>query len=234
MLVDFWIESYIERGTSTTHSLCSVISSTIAQKTWFYFPTKQCEIQHSHFINPNPISYHSPLSAPKTLPSITMAMTSLSATSLSFQPSLNFSTPITQGCYKTSSLGAVCVGWDRRSFPSLRSSRFRICAVQAEPETVQKVCDIVRKQLVLAPESELTPDTKFSDLGADSLDTVEIVMAFEEEFDINVEEDGSQNISTVQEAADLIQKLVQEKKVDQEKTVDKEKKVDQDNVTESA
>lgn len=44
---------------------------------------------------------------------------------------------------------------------------------------------------------------------------VEIVMGLEDEFGINVEEDGSQNISTVQEAADLIEKLVQEKKVDQ-------------------
>ncbi|XP_047149674.1 acyl carrier protein 1, chloroplastic-like [Vigna umbellata] len=144
-----------------------------------------------------------------------MAMASLSATSLTFQPSLNFSTASTQGCYKTSTLGAVCVGRNRRSFPSLRSSRFRICAVQAQPETVEKVCEIVRKQLALSTESELTPDTKFSDLGADSLDTVEIVMGLEEEFGINVEEDGSQNISTVQEAADLIEKLVQEKKVDQ-------------------
>ncbi|QCD84973.1 acyl carrier protein 1, chloroplastic-like [Vigna unguiculata] len=147
-------------------------------------------------------------------------MASLSATSLTFQPSLNFSTAISQGCYKTSPFGAVCVGWNRRSFPSLRSSRFRICAVQAQPETLQKVCDIVRKQLALPKESELTPDTKFSDLGADSLDTVEIVMTLEEEFNINVEEDGSQNISTVQEAADLIEKLVQEKKVDQNKATE--------------
>lgn len=44
--------------------------------------------------------------------------------------------------------------------------------VKAQPETVQKVCDIVRKQLALPAESELTPDTKFSALGADSLDTV--------------------------------------------------------------
>ena len=43
---------------------------------------------------------------------------------------------------------------------------------QAKPETVQKVCEIVRKQLALPPESELTPDTKFAALGADSLDTV--------------------------------------------------------------
>ena len=76
---------------------------------------------------------------------------------------------------------------------------------------MQKVCNIVRKQLALPAESELTPDTKFSALGADSLDTVEIVMGLEEEFGITVEEDGSQNISTVQEAADLIEKLVQDK-----------------------
>ena len=44
--------------------------------------------------------------------------------------------------------------------------------VQAKPETVDKVCEIVRKQLALSPESELTPDSKFSALGADSLDTV--------------------------------------------------------------
>jgi len=50
--------------------------------------------------------------------------------------------------------------------------------VQAQPETVQKVCDIVRKQLVLSPESQLTPDTKFSELGADSLDTVRSKLSF--------------------------------------------------------
>ena len=40
---------------------------------------------------------------------------------------------------------------------------------------------------------------------------VEIVMALEEEFDINVEEENSQNITTVREAADMIDKLVQDK-----------------------
>lgn len=52
-------------------------------------------------------------------------------------------------------------------------------------------------------------------MNVEMLWQVEIVMALEEEFSINVEEDGSQNISTVQEAADLIEKLVQEKKVGQ-------------------
>ncbi|KAF5743658.1 acyl carrier protein 1 chloroplastic [Tripterygium wilfordii] len=94
--------------------------------------------------------------------------------------------------------------------PASKTVRLQVsCA--AKPETVQKVCEIVRKQLALPPESELTPESKFSALGADSLDTVEIVMGLEEEFDISVEEENSQNITTVQEAADLIDKLVQKK-----------------------
>ncbi|BBH03617.1 acyl carrier protein 4, partial [Prunus dulcis] len=75
----------------------------------------------------------------------------------------------------------------------------------------KRFVEIVRKQLALPPESEVTPDSKFASLGADSLDTVEIVMGLEEEFDISVEEESSQNISTVQEAADLIEKLVEKK-----------------------
>lgn len=43
---------------------------------------------------------------------------------------------------------------------------------QAKPETVQKVCEIVKKQLALSDETELTPESKFAALGADSLDTV--------------------------------------------------------------
>lgn len=46
------------------------------------------------------------------------------------------------------------------------------CELQAKQETVDKVCEIVRKQLALPPEKEITPRTTFSDLGADSLDTV--------------------------------------------------------------
>ncbi|KAL4333473.1 hypothetical protein GQ457_07G023440 [Hibiscus cannabinus] len=47
--------------------------------------------------------------------------------------------------------------------------------------------------------------SKFADLGADSLDTVKIVKGLEEEFGINVEEDNTQNITTVQDAVDLIE-----------------------------
>ncbi|XWS53682.1 hypothetical protein CRYUN_Cryun10bG0021400 [Craigia yunnanensis] len=96
------------------------------------------------------------------------------------------------------------------SFPSLRtqpgSLRFRVsCA--AKPETVDKVCAIVRKQLALPDDSSVTGESKFAALGADSLDTVEIVMGLEEEFGISVEEESAQSITTVQEAADLIEKM---------------------------
>ncbi|CAN6372158.1 unnamed protein product [Urochloa humidicola] len=89
---------------------------------------------------------------------------------------------------------------------SLRTPRFRVYA--AKPETVNKVMDIVKTQLALGADAALTPESKFTDLGADSLDTVEIVMALEEEFKITVEEDNAQNITTIQEAAELIDKLV--------------------------
>ncbi|XP_030539491.1 acyl carrier protein 4, chloroplastic isoform X1 [Rhodamnia argentea] len=112
---------------------------------------------------------------------------------------------------ETSRLKIVSLGWRKNGFPSLRSSRLHVSCAQAKPETVDKVCEIVRKQLALPAEADLTPESKFSAIGADSLDTVEIVMALEEEFGISVEEESSQNITTVQEAADLIEKLVQKK-----------------------
>ncbi|KAK3223779.1 hypothetical protein Dsin_010804 [Dipteronia sinensis] len=141
-----------------------------------------------------------------------MATFSAAATSsVSFASSLKPSlrNNVTSGI-TTSNLKMVTAGWAKKNFPSLKTNRFNVsCA--AKPETVQKVCDIVRKQLALAADVELTPESKFSALGADSLDTVEIVMGLEEEFDISVEEESSQNITTVQEAADLIEKLVEKK-----------------------
>ncbi|KAM6577634.1 hypothetical protein CsatB_029471 [Cannabis sativa] len=95
-----------------------------------------------------------------------------------------------------------------RSTP--QSVRLQVsCA--AKKETVEKVCGIVKKQLALGDDQELSAESKFSDLGADSLDTVEIVMGLEEAFDISVEEDSAQSITTVQEAADLIEDLIEKK-----------------------
>ncbi|GLT99211.1 hypothetical protein SLE2022_166640 [Rubroshorea leprosula] len=113
-----------------------------------------------------------------------------------------------------SKLKSVSFSISEKSHPSLRMqpglSRFRIsCA--AKPETVEKVCKIVKKQLALPEDSAVTGESKFAALGADSLDTVEIVMGLEEEFGISVEEESAQSIATVQDAADLIEKLIEKK-----------------------
>lgn len=81
----------------------------------------------------------------------------------------------------------------------------------AKPETVGKVVEIVKKQLALADDRVVSGESKFSSLGADSLDTVEIVMGLEEEFGISVEEESAQSITTVQDAADLIEELLEKK-----------------------
>ena len=55
-------------------------------------------------------------------------------------------------------------------------------------------------------ESKVTPEAKFiDDLGADSLDTVELVMAFEEKFGIEIPDDAAETILTVKNAIDFIQ-----------------------------
>tara|TARA_B100001173_G_C15733366_1_gene439569 strand:+ start:377 stop:610 length:234 start_codon:yes stop_codon:yes gene_type:complete len=54
-------------------------------------------------------------------------------------------------------------------------------------------------------EGKVTPQSKFiDDLGADSLDTVELVMAFEEKFGIEIPDDAAETIQTVQNAIDYI------------------------------
>nr|P52411.1 RecName: Full=Acyl carrier protein 1, chloroplastic; Short=ACP; Flags: Precursor [Cuphea lanceolata]CAA54714.1 acyl carrier protein [Cuphea lanceolata] len=115
---------------------------------------------------------------------------------------------------RISSLRSVSLPVSRKSFPSLKSSKSSFAlrvSCQAKPETVAKVCGIVKKQLALPDDSEVNGLSKFSALGADSLDTVEIVMGLEEEFGISVEEESAQSIQTVQDAADLIEKLMEKK-----------------------
>ncbi len=54
-------------------------------------------------------------------------------------------------------------------------------------------------------ESEVTPNASFTnDLGADSLDTVELIMELEKEFGMSIPDDQAENISTVQDAIDYI------------------------------
>ena len=55
-------------------------------------------------------------------------------------------------------------------------------------------------------ESKVQPESKFiDDLGADSLDTVELVMAFEEKFNIEIPDDAAETILTVQDAINYIE-----------------------------
>ena len=63
-----------------------------------------------------------------------------------------------------------------------------------------KVKSIIVEQLGV-DEEEVTPDASFvDDLGADSLDTVELVMAFEEEFGVEIPDDAAEKINTVGDA----------------------------------
>ncbi|OIO70085.1 MAG: acyl carrier protein [Zetaproteobacteria bacterium CG12_big_fil_rev_8_21_14_0_65_55_1124] len=71
-------------------------------------------------------------------------------------------------------------------------------------EIEAKVIKIVADQLNV-DEGEISSDSSFvDDLGADSLDTVELVMAFEEEFGIEIPDDDAEKIQSVQNAIDYI------------------------------
>lgn len=69
-----------------------------------------------------------------------------------------------------------------------------------------KVKEIISKQLGV-DQSEVTPEASFvEDLGADSLDTVELVMAFEEAFNIEIPDEDAEKIAKVKDAIDYIKK----------------------------
>jgi acyl carrier protein len=71
---------------------------------------------------------------------------------------------------------------------------------------VDKVKQIIAEQLGVE-EAEVTPSSSFvDDLGADSLDTVELVMALEENFDLEIPDEAAEKIRTVQDAIDYIEK----------------------------
>ncbi|OGW33827.1 MAG: acyl carrier protein [Nitrospirae bacterium GWD2_57_9] len=67
-----------------------------------------------------------------------------------------------------------------------------------------KVKKIISEQLGV-PEADVKPEASFvNDLGADSLDTVELVMALEEEFGVEIPDEDAEKIATVQNAVDYI------------------------------
>ena len=76
----------------------------------------------------------------------------------------------------------------------------------AMSDTAEKVKKIVVEHLGVE-ESKVTPEASFiDDLGADSLDTVELVMAFEEAFGVEIPDDAAEKITTVKDAIDYIEK----------------------------
>ncbi len=74
-----------------------------------------------------------------------------------------------------------------------------------------KVIEIISEQMG-ADKSEITRDTSFiNDLNADSLDTVELVMEFEDEFDVSIPDEEAEKIQTVGAAVDYIVNTAQSK-----------------------
>ncbi|HDN84135.1 acyl carrier protein [Candidatus Aerophobetes bacterium] len=77
-------------------------------------------------------------------------------------------------------------------------------------EILKKVKEITSEQLGV-DESQITPEAKFiDDLGADSLDTVELVMALEETFDLEISDEEAEKLTTVQKVVDYIEEHLKE------------------------
>jgi len=71
-------------------------------------------------------------------------------------------------------------------------------------DLLKKIKEIIVEELGV-DESEVTPDANFiEDLGADSLDTVELIMKFEEEFDIDIADDEAEKLTTVEKALEYL------------------------------
>jgi acyl carrier protein len=75
-------------------------------------------------------------------------------------------------------------------------------------EVYERVKEIISEQLNV-DENEISPEKSFvDDLGADSLDLVELIMALEEEFDLEISDEEAQKIRTVGEAVKFIEERV--------------------------
>ena len=70
-------------------------------------------------------------------------------------------------------------------------------------ETFQKVVDIIAEKLSL-PHENIKAESTFKDIGADSLDIVEMIMSFEETFGIEIKDEDAEQIKNVQEVVNLV------------------------------
>ena len=73
----------------------------------------------------------------------------------------------------------------------------------SQEDTMQKVKDIIVEKLSI-PAENINPESTFKDLGADSLDIVEMIMSFEEIFGIEIKDEDAEKIKTLQEAVELM------------------------------
>ena len=81
----------------------------------------------------------------------------------------------------------------------------------ADVNVQEKVTEIVSEQMGV-DKGEITPETSFiNDLNADSLDTVELVMEFEDEFDMSIPDEEAEKIQTVGAAIDYITQIMKDK-----------------------
>jgi acyl carrier protein len=75
-------------------------------------------------------------------------------------------------------------------------------------EVIERVQGIIAEKLSVNP-ADVTPEKSFTnDLGADSLDTVELIMEFEKEFGISIPDDQAEKISTVGDAIEYIKSMI--------------------------
>ena len=72
---------------------------------------------------------------------------------------------------------------------------------------IEKVRDMLAKQLNLKPEAITLESDVVKDLGADSLDVVELLISLEDDYGISIPEDDIVNVKTVKDIVDMIEKL---------------------------
>ena len=107
-------------------------------------------------------------------------------------------------CYHTRHLTKHPIVWSRR-FTHSRSENLGE-AYKSMSDTAERVKKIVVEHLNVDADKVTDSASFIEDLGADSLDTVELVMAFEEEFGIEIPDDAAESIVTVGDAVKYIDK----------------------------
>lgn len=141
---------------------------------------------------------------------VDMAAVSATVVSIAFGSVARQSTACQRSVATFNGLRSCPVLRQRATFSRPVALRRLTITAAADAETLKTVQDIIAKQLAV-DSVKVLPESKFTDLGADSLDTVEIMMAIEEKFDVHLEEDGAEKVTTVQDAADMIYDVIQTK-----------------------